>query len=149
MITNKDALKDMLISRGVKPTFQRLSILESVLEKRTHPTIKSLYGELVRSVPTLSKTTLYSSLELFTQKGIVTALTIDPTEVRYDGQTTPHHHFFCERCGRIIDLELDCVNSRRGEFDGHRISEVHGYFKGICKECLKKGHKKHNPARRN
>lgn len=149
MITKKDDLKDMLVSKGVKPTFQRLSILGAVFEKRTHPTIKSLHDELVKSVPTLSKTTLYSTLELFAQKGIVTALTIDPTEVRYDGHTTPHHHFFCERCGRIIDLDLACANSRRGEFEGHRISEVHGYFKGICKECLTKDHRKQNLSRRN
>jgi Fur family peroxide stress response transcriptional regulator len=141
MITNKSALKDRLTSKGIKPTYQRTAILGFLQNNRTHPTIKSIHDKLVKSIPTLSKTTLYSTLELFAVKGLVTPLTIDQSEARYDGMTTPHHHLFCERCGRIIDVNVSCANSRRGEIEGHRIKEVHGYFKGICKDCLKQTYK--------
>jgi Fe2+ or Zn2+ uptake regulation protein len=87
-------------------------------------------------VPTLSKTTLYSTLALFARKGLVAPLLIDPAEARFDGILTPHHHFCCKSCGRILDLELGCPNSRRGVVHGHRIDEVHGYFKGLCADCL-------------
>jgi Fur family transcriptional regulator, peroxide stress response regulator len=137
MITNSAGLKNTLILKGIKPTYQRTAILGFVLNNRTHPTIKSLHDKLVKSIPTLSKTTLYSTLELFAAKGLVTPLTIDQSEARYDGMTSPHHHFSCERCGRIIDIDVSCATSRRGEIEGHRIKEVHGYFKGICKDCLK------------
>lgn len=125
------------MSKGIKPTFQRTAILGFLQNNRTHPTIKSLHDKLGKSIPTLSKTTLYSTLELFAAKGLVTPLTIDQSEARYDGMTSSHHHFSCERCGRIIDIEVFCATSRQGEIDGHRIKEVHGYFKGICKDCLK------------
>jgi Fe2+ or Zn2+ uptake regulation protein len=138
MITNKNALRDRLMSQGIKPTYQRTAILGFLLDNRTHPTIKSLHDSLVKSIPTLSKTTLYSALELFAAKGLVAPLTIDRSDVRYDGLASSHHHFFCERCGNIFDLDISCVNSRRGEIEGHRIKEVHGYFKGICKDCLKR-----------
>ena len=136
MITNKEALKDRLMAKRIKPTYQRTAILGFLQNNRTHPTIKSLHDSLVKTIPTLSKTTLYSTLELFAAKGLVTPLTIDRSEVRYDGLATSHHHFLCERCGRIIDVDVSCANSRRGEIEGHRIKEVHGYFKGICKDCL-------------
>jgi Fe2+ or Zn2+ uptake regulation protein len=141
MITNKEKLKDLLMAKRIKPTYQRTAILGFLLDNRTHPTIKSLHDSLVKAIPTLSKTTLYSTLELLARKGLVMALSIDPSKVRYDGVATPHHHFCCERCGNIIDLDISCVNSRRGEIEGHRINEVHGYFKGICKECIRKIHK--------
>jgi len=137
MITNQDALRELLITNGIKPTYQRIRILRSILDSRTHPTIKSLHDSLVKTIPTLSKTTLYSTLKLFAAKGLVIPLTIDRSEVRYDGLASSHHHFFCERCGNIIDLDISCANSRRGEIEGHLIREVHAYFKGICKDCLK------------
>jgi len=141
MITNKAVLKDRLLAKGIKPTYQRTAILGFLLDNRTHPTIKSLHNSLVKTIPTLSKTTLYSTLELFAAKGLVALLTIDRSEVRYDGLASSHHHFLCERCGRIIDVDVSCANSRRGEIEGHRIKEVHGYFKGICKDCLKQTYK--------
>jgi Fe2+ or Zn2+ uptake regulation protein len=141
MITNKELLKDRLMSKGIKPTYQRTAILGFLQNNRTHPTIKSLHNSLIQSIPTLSKTTLYSTLGLFARKGLVMPLSIDPSEVRYDGVASPHHHFHCERCGNIIDLDISCVNSRQGEIQGHRIKEVHGYFKGICKDCLNQIHK--------
>jgi Fur family peroxide stress response transcriptional regulator len=141
MITNKEALKDLLMAKGIKPTYQRTAVLGFLLKNRSHPTIKSLHDNLVKTIPTLSKTTLYSTLELFAAKGLVAPLTIDRSEVRYDGVASSHHHLFCERCGRIIDVDVSCANSRRGEIEGHRIKEVHGYFKGICKDCLKQTYK--------
>jgi Fe2+ or Zn2+ uptake regulation protein len=141
MITNKAGLRDRLTSNGIKPTYQRTAILGCLQNNRTHPTIKSLHDSLVKAIPTLSKTTLYSTLELFAAKGLVVPLTIDRSEVRYDGLASSHHHFLCERCGRILDVDVSCANSGRGEIEGHLIREVHGYFKGTCKDCLKQLHK--------
>ena len=129
------------MSKGIKPTHQRITILGFLAKNRTHPTIKSLHDSLIGAIPTLSKTTLYSTLELFAAKGLVTPLTIDPSEIRYDGLAASHHHFLCKRCGRIIDVDVSCPTSRRGEIDGHQIKEVQGYFKGICKDCLKQTYK--------
>jgi len=148
MITNTSSLRDTLAGRGVKPTFQRLTILGAVMDNRSHLTIRALHAALVRRIPTLSKTTLYSTLELFAAKGLVRALTIDPAEVRYDGVLAPHHHFQCTSCGRILDIEITCLTGRTGEIHGHRIDEVHGYFKGICRDCrAKSGRSAASPGR--
>jgi Fe2+ or Zn2+ uptake regulation protein len=136
MISNEKPLRALLGERGIKPTYQRLAILAEVLDRRSHPAIKDLHSGLKTKVPTLSKTTLYSTLELFARHGLVRTLRIDPVEARYDGWTAPHHHFHCERCGAILDLNLACPTGRRGCIDGHEIREVHGYFRGVCRSCL-------------
>jgi Fe2+ or Zn2+ uptake regulation protein len=136
MITNRDDLKRMLAERGIKPTCQRAAILEAVMGKGGHPTIRALHERLIRDVPTLSKTTLYSTLELFARKGLVAPLFIDPAEVRYDGIPDPHHHFYCAACRRILDVDIACATGRAGRLHGHRVDEVHGYFKGVCSDCL-------------
>ncbi len=154
MVTDKKRLRRILVGQGIKPTSQRMAILESVTADAGHPTIRALHGRLVRTIPTLSKTTLYSALELFARKGLVRPLLIDPAEARFDGVLTPHHHFCCTSCGRILDLDLSCPNSRRGVLHGHRIDEVHGYFKGVCADCLpapssrhrQNQHKKRSPV---
>jgi Fe2+ or Zn2+ uptake regulation protein len=138
MITINKAARAALAAKGIKPTYQRVAILGAVLEKRIHHTIRSLYEALHPTIPTLSKTTLYTTLDRFARTGLVQPLYIDPTEVRYDGWTDSHHHFFCTECGAIIDLAVTCEKNRCGMFEGHRVREVHGYFKGVCKECLGK-----------
>ena len=91
MVSDKKELRGILLGKGIKPTYQRMAILESVSADSSHPTIKALHERLVRTIPTLSKTTLYSTLELFARKGLVTPLLVDPAEARFDGVLTPHH----------------------------------------------------------
>lgn len=155
MISIGNETKRRLTAFGIKPTFQRTVILEAVSGKNGHPAIRDLHARLLRDVPTLSKTTLYSTLELFARKGLVAPLFIDPAEVRYDGIPAPHHHFYCTACRRILDVDIACATGRAGRLHGHRVDEVHGYFKGVCRDCLAGGRShhaanvpSHNPPRR-
>lgn len=136
MITNESESRKRLVLRGIKPTRQRTLVLDAVRGSREHPTIRGLHERLSRTLPTLSKTTVYSTLGLLAENGLVRRLDIDPSEARFDGLTEPHHHFLCASCGRIRDIDIRCVHGRRGRIEGHRIDEVHGYFKGVCAACL-------------
>ncbi len=146
MITNRDETRRRLAAAGIKPTFQRTVILEAVQGRDGHPAVRDLHQRLLREVPTLSKTTLYSTLELLARHGLIGALYIDPAEVRFDGQPQPHHHFACSACGRIFDIDIDCATGRCGRIHGHRVDEVHGYFRGLCRDCLAAGRASH-PAK--
>jgi Fe2+ or Zn2+ uptake regulation protein len=134
--------KEILIDKGVKPTFQRLRILEYLQKHNNHPTVEMIYEDLVREIPTISKTTIYNTLNSFLEKGIIHAITITGTETRYDFKTIPHHHFLCKRCGKVIDVDIECPYVKKGKIGGHKIEELHGYFKGICKGCLRKRDKR-------
>ena len=137
MITNKKQFKEGLQKVGLKPTYQRLKILEYLGKHEVHPTVEMIHQALIRDIPTISKTTIYNTLNALLDKGIIHALTITGTETRYDYKGIPHHHFLCRKCGRVIDIAIQCPYVEKKEVAGHRIEELHGYFKGICKECLK------------
>jgi Fur family peroxide stress response transcriptional regulator len=137
MITNSSDLRELLSAKGVKPTYQRLKILQVINERSDHPTADMIYQALVREIPTISKTTVYNTLKTFIDKEIVLPVIITGTETRFDRITSCHHHFLCEQCGRIIDLDVGCPNLARREIQGHRIKELHGYFKGICSTCAR------------
>ena len=134
--------KEILVGKGLKPTFQRLRILEYLQKHNNHPTVEMIYEDLVREIPTISKTTIYNTLNALVEKGIVCAITITGTESRYDFKSFPHHHFLCRRCGKVIDIDTECPYVKKGQIGGHKIEELHGYFKGICKECLRKKDKR-------
>ena len=139
MITNMKSLKSILEEKGIKPTYQRLKVFE-YMNKNTinHPTVEMIYERLLKDIPTISMTTVYNTLSVFLEKGLVSAITITGTEMRYDFNTVSHHHFLCKHCGQIIDIEVTCPFSEGKKSNhGHRVEEVHGYFKGICKDCLK------------
>jgi Fe2+ or Zn2+ uptake regulation protein len=133
-----ERLKNLLEDKGLKPTYQRLKVLE-YLDRHidTHPTAEIIYEALSRNMPTISVTTVYNTLNAFLQTGLVSAETITGTEVRYDLVTHPHHHFLCRICGTIIDVDVTCpiVEAKTKVINGHTIEEIHGYFKGVCENC--------------
>ncbi|NIO49685.1 MAG: hypothetical protein GTN73_09670 [Candidatus Aminicenantes bacterium] len=138
-------LKNMLKEKGIKPTYQRLKILEYLGNNlNNHPTVEMVYEEILKDIPTLSLTTVYNTLNYFLEKGLVFGVTITGTEVRYDFDTKYHHHFLCKICGQIFDIDIKCAyaEGEKRMVSGHRIDEVHGYFKGICKDCSKNVGKK-------
>ena len=130
-------LKQLLLEKGIKPTYQRIKILEYLQKNQMHPTVEMIFAALYDKVPTLSKTTVYNTLDVFNRKGLLDIITITGSEQRYDFNVESHHHFLCKKCGAIIDIEVSCPYLSKWATGEHKIEEVHGYFKGICKDCLK------------
>ena len=135
---------EMLTRKNIHPSVQRLKILEVLLEGSEHPTAAMIHERVSREIPTISKTTVYNTLDTFAQKGLIQCLTIKPEESRYDGVAVSHHHLLCKRCGAIIDIDVCCEYAQKKEIDGHLVEEVHGYFKGVCRECRLQGESLHN-----
>lgn len=134
---NRDYVK-LLKDHTIKVTTQRLEILKYLDQHRTHPTVERIYAAIKTKYPSLSKTTVYNTLETLKRNHLVTELSISGSESRYDLSKDLHHHFLCTRCGRIIDIDMTCPNMDKIIQGGHHIDEVHGYFKGICSTCLRK-----------
>ena len=136
-----DTYVQILKKNGLKITPQRLEILRYLDTHRTHPTADTIYSDLKKNNPSLSKTTVYNTLQHLDEHGLVYTLTISGSESRFDSNINQHHHFLCKTCGSIIDVDFECPNTKKVEAGGHRIDEVHGYFKGVCASCLKKQNK--------
>lgn len=127
---------EYLKSHDIKPSYQRIKIFDYLAKKRNHPTVDMIFKALVPQIPTLSKTTVYNTLNLFIEKKIAIVVIIEENETRYDADTSIHGHFKCETCKKVYDLDVDMSKIDIPELDKHQINEHHFDFKGICKTCL-------------
>jgi Fur family transcriptional regulator, peroxide stress response regulator len=128
----------ILKDHSLKITSPRLEILKYLDEHHTHPNVEEIYTTLKKKHPSLSRTTVYNSLETLKKNKIIQSLTISGSELRYDIEEGMHHHFICTHCGAIFDIAISCPNMDRTVQGGHQVEEVQGYFKGICKNCQTK-----------
>ena len=136
--TKMQRFREILKGVEIQPSYHRLKILQYLNKHKTHPTVEMIYDKLIKEIPTLSKTTIYSTLNLFMEKGLAKEITIDESELRYELKEENHGHFQCIRCGKIYDIKLSCCRyCKRKLIGGHKLTECHAYFKGICTECLK------------
>lgn len=131
---------DYLVSYNIKPSVQRIAIMDYLLSHKTHPSIDEIYMALCKQIPTLSKTTVYNTLKLFVEHGAAQMLTIDERNACFDGDTSPHAHFLCKQCGHIFDLPYAREEQQLEPIDmnGFRVEEVHQYYKGVCPACASK-----------
>ena len=129
-----------LMERGIRPSVQRLAIMDYLIHYPIHPTIDDVYQALCNKVPTLSRTTVYNTLRMLSEKRASQMITIDDHRVCYDGNVESHVHFYCKKCGKIIDLFGEQAPKLEGEkiVEGNIIQEEQLYYKGICAKCAKK-----------
>ncbi len=134
------AAYDRLVDCGIRPSMQRLAIMDYLLTHHTHPTVEEVYQGICKEIRTLSRTTVYNTLRLFSEHNAALMITIDEHRVCYDGDVRPHVHFYCRNCGRVYDFygeDAPTLASAKN-IDGHTIDEMQLYYKGICKECKSK-----------
>lgn len=135
---NYKMAEEILKQHDIKPSYHRIKILSYLIEKKNHPTADMIYQELVREIPTLSKTTVYNTLNLFVEKNIAITITIDENETRYDADISLHGHFKCNLCGKIYDIKLKASEFIPAELENFKVNESHIYFRGTCPSCLNK-----------
>ena len=126
-----------LQEHGIKPSYPRIRIMEYLLTRKNHPTVDMVYEDLLKEMHTLSRTTVYNTVNLFFEKGIVQRLGIDEQEVRYDADISFHAHFKCDRCGRIWDLAAEPGQANIKGLEKFKVREIQYYVKGLCEQCCK------------
>ena len=135
-MVSRAELKEELINAGIRPSVQRLAIFEYVRRSRQHPTAEVVYEALRDELGSLSLTTVYNTLKLFVDAGLIMMLTIDDTFRCFDGDCCAHAHFLCNKCGKIVDFEIkkDYKSLVEG-LDGYEITGAQLYMKGVCPNC--------------
>ncbi|KAA3620230.1 MAG: transcriptional repressor [Calditrichaeota bacterium] len=129
-------VKNLLEAKGVKPSFQRISVLKYLLQENNHPSVDTIYKNLVSQIPTLSRTTVYNTLKLLSEKEVISTLSISNTDLRFDFVGEPHDHFQCNTCGKIYDIYEISDFSELKTVDGHQVQEMQLHLKGTCNRCL-------------
>lgn len=135
-----EKVQEYLMSKGIRPSPQRIAIMDYLLDNCNHPTVEAVYDALHTSMPTLSKTTVYNTLKLFEKKQAVQILNIDERNVRLDATMEHHAHFQCMRCGKIFDVPVKNGGKMvellgMNEMTGFEVQQTQIYYKGICPHC--------------
>lgn len=132
-----DNVTSHLLAHNIKPSYPRIKILEYLVNKHTHPTVEEIYNSLIGEIPTLSKTTVYNTLNLFIAANMARVVSIEENEARYDADIGEHGHFKCEACGTIYDFIIKIDSFEVSELKAFQINQKDVFYKGICQECLK------------
>ena len=98
---------DRLREAGLKATGSRVAILDAIQRNHNHPSAEEIYQELAEGHPTLSLSTVYSTLNAFVRAGLVRKLSEVDGRLRIEGAMSPHDHAICRLCGAIFDVEPD------------------------------------------
>ena len=138
MKTTVASLSNELSGRGIRPSQQRIKILEYLKANHCHPTVDQIYTSLQPEIPTLSRTTVYNTLNEFIKNGLVRAISIEETESRYDILVHDHGHFKCDSCGTIYNFNVNIEQLAAGDLKDFQINDRNVYFKGVCPRCLQK-----------
>ncbi|MFT8704394.1 Fur family transcriptional regulator [Bifidobacterium aquikefiricola] len=132
-------LDKVLHDKGLRTTPQRKLIYRIITATAQHVSAQQIQQELEEVFPGISLPTVYSTLELFTQLGVIHKMAINNGEMLYDtGWSHPHAHMRCKKCGRIIDLDIPPVTQqdiRSAAEAGFSVDSGDLLLYGLCKEC--------------
>lgn len=133
-----DTMLTDLKRAGLKLTPQRMAIVRELAEDTSHPTAQELYERLAPAFPTMSFATVYNTLDALAKLGLVGMLRLG-SAVRFDPNTSSHHHAVCDRCGKVVDLPAPEVSkksvARAAAQSGFDIRTEERTYRGLCRPC--------------
>jgi len=131
---SRDDLNQALRSFGIQPSAQRLAIAAFVLRNASHPSAEDVYNAVERALPMLSRATVYNTLNLFVERGLLRELWLAEGKVVFDPKLDRHHHFLDESTGAIHDIPWDALEVAKVEaLDGFEVREFQVVLRGTRK----------------
>ncbi|MHB9144656.1 MAG: Fur family transcriptional regulator [Symbiobacteriia bacterium] len=135
-------IRALFASRGLRTTAQRLAVYEYLQEHPTHPTAATIYDGLSRRYPMMSRATVYNTVDVLAQVGLVQRLDFGTGTHRYDGNPDFHVHLVCSGCGNIQDVEggraLDAAAGKLAASAGFTVQDRRYELIGLCHRCVAK-----------
>jgi len=132
-------LTERLRDRGQRVTSQRLVMHRVLLGLGRHVSAEEILARASSQLPNLSLPTVYATLDLFEELGIVRRVSAGPGPILFDPRTEDdHQHFVCAKCGRVYDLEtkVDVRGAtRQAKGSGHQPDRTDVVITGLCRSC--------------
>lgn len=101
-----------LIDHGIQPTSQRVGIARLVLSRPQHLSAERIISDIRANGLRISKATVYNTLNLFCERGLLRTVDVDPARLYYDSTIEPHHHFYNVDTGELTDIPFNAVQFR-------------------------------------
>jgi Fe2+ or Zn2+ uptake regulation protein len=131
-----------LRASGRRVTMPRLLVHRHLREADRHVTAEQLYAELAGQMPSLSAATVYDTLDLLDELGLIRRVSTPRGATTYDSRTDEHHHMICRACGRVEDLDVEVdagAAARSAEAAGFAVSYAQLTLSGLCSVCAGRG----------
>ena len=128
----------LLREHGARVTPQRVSILHSVENSGSHPDVDAVYRRVSREYPHISRDTVYRTLSMMEEKGIIGSVLFIGNAKRYDPNVSRHHHLICIRCREIFDFfaeEFDRLEPPSSAIGTFALVRTTVHVEGICEKC--------------
>jgi Fur family peroxide stress response transcriptional regulator len=131
-----EAIKRTLEGSGLRCTPQRYAVMAFLLEDHRHPTAAEIFEAVNRADPRSSRATTYNNLRDLLQAGLVREVAVEGRGARFEAKRMRHHHFICDRCGYVEDIEwYDVPGPASGSLGTRMIRECELIFRGLCTKC--------------
>ena len=128
----------------MKYSRQREAIKEYLMERRDHPTAEMVYRDVREANPKISLGTVYRNLSLLVSLGEIQKICCGDGVERYDANVSPHYHYHCTCCGRVMDVPPEQAPPSPIRLREDFPEEVEGctvLFHGTCRDCKEKSEK--------
>jgi Fur family peroxide stress response transcriptional regulator len=131
-----ETIRQLLDANGVKFTTQRYCVMAFLMGKPCHPTAAEIFDGVNRLDPRSSRATVYRNLRDLVEAGLVREVAVEGRSARFDVKGMRHHHFICDGCGDVEDMEWFNVPEPPAGFLGDRmVREYEVILRGLCPRC--------------
>jgi len=131
-----EVIKQSLEANGLRCTPQRYAVMAFLMAQARHPTAAEIFAAVNRVDPRSSRATTYNNLRDLVQAGLVREVAVEGRAARFDATGMRHHHFICDRCGKVEDLEwYDVPKPASGALGKRILRECELIFRGLCAKC--------------
>jgi Fe2+ or Zn2+ uptake regulation protein len=131
-----NAIKRSLEDSGLRCTPQRYAVMAFLMDHTGHPTAAEIFEAVNRVDPRSSRATTYNNLRDLVKAGLVREVAVEGRAGRFDAKGMRHHHFVCDRCGSVEDVEWYDVPRPASRSLGKRVlRECEVIFRGLCARC--------------
>ena len=139
-----EAVKRCIDASGLRCTPQRYAVMAFLMEPNRHPTAVEIFEAVNRLDPRSSRATIYNNLRDLVEAGLVREVAIEGRAARFDAKGVKHHHFICDGCGNVEDMEWYAVPIPAAKSLGERtLRECELIFRGSCKKCAARRNFRH------
>ena len=135
---NPATIKRSLEDGGLRCTPQRYDVMAFLMDCDRHPTAAEIFEAVNRVDPRSSRATTYNNLRDLVQAGLVREVAVEGRAARFDAKGMRHHHFICDHCGNVEDIEWYDVPKPAPRSVGKRVvRECEVIFRGLCTKCAR------------
>ncbi len=144
-----ESIRRSLEAGGLRCTPQRYAVMAFLTEHARHPTAAEIFEGVNLVDPRSSRATTYNNLRDLVKAGLVREVAVEGRAARFDAKIMRHHHFICDRCGNVEDMEwYDVPRPASGSLGKRVLRECELIFRGFCTKCAPRRASRLDAARR-